>query len=130
MSRTTLRAAGVSVIIAWAIWAAAYLVLYAIIPSSEIASKSLLPCEVYFPLTLLSTWLALTCMATIGQTGRSILFGLLYIGVPVLTLVVVLFSHFALTPEARKSLDEGIAVLVGVIYLLGTSGHTPPLAAV
>ena len=39
MSRTTLRAAGVSVLIAWAIWAAAYLALYAITSFGEHSSQ-------------------------------------------------------------------------------------------
>ena len=121
MSRTMLRVAAVSVAVAWVIWAAAYLALYAILPSADVASRSLVPFQVYFPLALLGTWLALTCTATIGQTGRPILFAILFCGVPAVTVGVVLFSNFALTRGARQTLDEGITVLVGVVFLLGTT---------
>jgi len=123
MSRTMLRAAGVSVLVAWLIWAAAFLGLYAILLLANVAPKSMFPGEVgwwYFPLTLLGAWLTLTFVATIGQTGRSIFFVILFIGVPALTVAVTLFSHWGLTPVARTTLDAGIATLVGVIYLLGT----------
>ena len=123
MSRTTLRAAGVSVIIAWAIWAAAYLGLYAILLLANVAPRSLFPSEVgwlYFPLTLLGTWLTLTCIATIGQAGRSILFGSLFIGVPAVAVGVILISHFVLMPAADDLLNACIATFIGVVYLLGT----------
>ncbi len=121
MSRTMLRAAGISVAFAWAIWAAAYLALYAILPSADTGPRSLVPFQVYLPLALLGTWLALTCTATIGQAGRPNLFGILFCGVPALTVGVILFSHFVLTREAKQALDEGITILVGVIFLLGTT---------
>jgi hypothetical protein len=123
MSRTMLKAAGVSVLVAWVIWAAAFLALYVILLLANVAPRWPLPSEVgwwYFPLTLLGTWLALTFVATIGQTGRSILFGILFCGVPALTFAVTLISHWALTPAARTALNDGITTLVGVIFLLGT----------
>ena len=123
MSRTTLRAAGMSVFVAWAIWVAAYLGLYAILLMANAAPRSLFPVEVgwlYLPLTLLGTWLALTCMATIGQAGRPILFGILFCGVPAVTVGVILISRFALTPAAGGTLNDGIATLVGAAFLLGT----------
>ncbi len=123
MSRTMLKTAGVSVIIAWAIWAAAYLGLYAILLLANVGPRSLFPSEVgwwYLPLTLLGTWLALTCMATIGQAGRPILFGVLFCGVPAVTVGVIVISHFVLTPGATTVLNECITTLVGVVYLLGT----------
>ena len=81
MSRTMLRVAGMSVLTAWVIWAATYFALYAILVLANAAPKSLFPDEagwLYFPLTLLGAWLGLTCMATIGQAGRPILFGILF----------------------------------------------------
>jgi hypothetical protein len=127
MSRTTLKAAGMSVLVAWAIWIAAFLGLYAILFLANVGPHELLnkqlPGEAgwwYFPLTLLGTWLALTFVATIGQTGRPILLGALFCGVPSMTMVVALFSHFVLTPEGRTMLDQGIATLVGLVFILGT----------
>ncbi len=123
MSRTTLRAAGVSVLVAWVIWIAAYIGLYATLLMANVAPRKLFPDELgwwYFPITLLGTWLLLACMTAIGQAGRSLLFGTLYCGVPAVTIGVLLISHFVLTPEAAVALIEGITTLLGVAYLLGT----------
>ena len=131
MSRTTLRVAGVSVIAAWVIWAAAYLGLYAILLAND-APRSLFPREVgwwYFPLTLLGTWLLLACMTNIGQAGRPNLFGILFCGVPAVTVGVIVISHFALTPAASVVLQECIATLLGVFSCLGPSGRSSRRAA-
>ncbi len=123
MSRTTLLAAGKSVLVAWGIWAAAYLALYAILHLVKVAPGLQLPDEMawwYFPLTLVGTWLGLACLATIGQAGRPVLFGILFIGTPALAFALLLLSHFVLTPEDSKALEAGITTLVGVIFLVGT----------
>jgi hypothetical protein len=123
MSRTMLKAAGISVLIAWVLWAAALMALYAILLLANVAPRPVLPGDAgwwYFPLTLLGTWLALTFTATIGQAGRPILFGILFCGVPALTIGFTLISGFALTPQARTTLGQGVTTLVGLIFVLGT----------
>jgi hypothetical protein len=127
MSRATLKAAGISALLAWAIWTVALLGLYAILLLANFGPHELLkdhlPGEVnwwYFPLTLLGTWLGLTFVMTIGQTGRPILLGALFCGVPAITIVVALFSHFVLTPDGKIMLNQVIATLIGLIYILST----------
>jgi hypothetical protein len=123
MSRMMLKAAGISVFAAWVIWALAWLALYAILLLANVAPGLQLPGELswwYFPMTLLGTWLALTFVATIGQTGRPILYGILFCGVPALTLGVTLISHYALTPAARTTFAAWITTLVGAVFALGT----------
>jgi len=124
MSRTMLKAAGISVLIAWVLWAAVFLVLFAILLLANVDPRPHLPKEVgwwYFPVTLLGSWLALTVMATIGLAGRPTLYGILFCGLPALAMGAILFSHYALSPQASTIFKEGITTAVGVIYILGTA---------
>jgi len=124
MSRTMLRAAGISVLIAWVLWTVAFLIVFAILLLANVEPRPHLPKEVggwYFPATLLGAWLSLTVMATIGHAGRPTLYGLLFCGVPALALGAILFSHYALSPAAKTIFAEGITMAVGAIYILGTA---------
>jgi len=123
LSRTMLKAAGISMVVAWAIWAAAYLALYAILLLANVAPRPLLAGDIgwwCFPLTLLGTWAALTFVATIALTGRQFLLLGLFVGIPALTIGITMISLFLLTPETRKTFSEGITTLVGMIFILGT----------
>ena len=124
MSRTMLRAAGISVLVAWVLWAAAFLVLFAILLLANVDPTPHLPREVgwwYFPVTLLGAWLALTVIATIGQAGRPTLYAILFIGAPALAMLAMIFSHYALSDAATTIFKEGVTATVGVIYILGTA---------
>ena len=60
MARTMLKAAGISLLVAWALWAVAFLALFAILLLSHVDPRPQLPNEVgwwYFPITLLGTWM-------------------------------------------------------------------------
>ena len=86
-------------------------------------SQIKLPSEVgwwYFPLTLLGGWIGLTFLATIGQTGRPKLFGIVFFGIPVLTIGNIMISQLALTPEAQTRCNDSIATVVGMLFLIGT----------
>ena len=107
MARTMLKAAGISLLVAWALWAAAFLALYAILLLAHVDPRPQLPNEVgwwYFPITLLGTWIALALLATLGQTGRPSLLASLFCGVPAITVAVIVFAHFALSPAERIEL--------------------------
>jgi hypothetical protein len=123
LSRTMLKAAGISVLLAWVVWATAFLVLYAILLLAHVEPRPQLPREVgwwFIPLTLVGTWLALTVMAVIGQAGRPTLFGALFCGLPGVSLGLLAFSQYVLTPEARAQFGEGMTILVGAIFIAGT----------
>ena len=80
----------VTALVAWAIWAAAFLALYAILLLAHVDPAPQLPREMgwwYFPVTLLGTWLGLTLMATIGQAGRPMLLAILFFCVPALDIL-------------------------------------------
>lgn len=123
MARTILKAAVLSTLLAWAFWAMAFLAVYAIILIANVDPTPHLPTEVgwwYFPATLLGTWTALAAITTIGLTGRPTLYGLLFCGLPALTLGAILFSHYVLSPDGQTQFKDGITAIVGAIYIVGT----------
>ncbi len=123
LSRTMLKAAGISVLFAWVVWAVAYLALYSILHVVNIEPRPVLPGEVgwwYFPLTLLGTWIALTFMAVLGQTGRPYLIAILFCVLPAIAIALTAFSHYVLTPEARTRFIDGMTILVGALYFVAT----------
>lgn len=124
MSRTMLKTAGISVLFAWMLWATSFLALYAILLLANVEPRPQLPREMgwwFLPLTLLGTWLTLTVMAVIGQTGRPSLFAILFCCVPAVTLGLAVFANYCLTPEARAVLYDGTTILVGALYVMGTA---------
>jgi len=123
LSRTMLKTAGISVLFAWIVWAAAFLVVYATLLLASVEPRPQLPRELgwwFIPLTLLGTWLGLTFMAVLGQTGRPTLIGILFCGLPALGIGLTAFSHYVLTPDARIQFVDGLIVLMGALYLVGT----------
>jgi hypothetical protein len=124
MSRTMLKAAGISVFIAWIIWALAFLAVYAILLLAHIDPRPQLPKAVgwwYFPVTLVGSWIVLTFLATIGQTGRPMLYAILFCGIPAVFIGTTLLSHYALSDAAQAQLRQCIAAATGVIFVLGTA---------
>jgi hypothetical protein len=124
MSRTMLKAAGISVLISWVIWAAAFLALYGILLIADIDPRPQLPVDPgwwYFPVTLLGAWLGLSVIATIGQAGRPMLFGILFCGLPAMSILGILIERYTLSPEASLRVNEGITTLVGVIFIFATA---------
>jgi hypothetical protein len=123
MARTMLRVAGISVFVSWAIWAAALLGLYGILLLAHVDLKPAFSDGLEWwrlPLTLAGTWLLLSFVATIGQTGRPILLGILFCGVPALTAGVTITSHWLLTPEGRLILEGSVVTIIGLVFAFGT----------
>ena len=123
MVRSMLKAAGISLLLAWALWAVAFLALYAILLLAHVDPRPQLPSEVgwwYFPITLLGTWIALALFATLGQTGRPSLLASLTCGVPAIAIGVMVFANCALSPAERLEFDRWLAAALGVIFILGT----------
>ena len=101
MARTMLKAAGISLLLAWVLWATAFLAMYAVLLMAHVDPRPQLPSEVgwwYFPITLLGTWIALTLLATLCQTGSPSLLASLFCGIPAIAIGVMVFANFALSP--------------------------------
>ena len=123
MSRTILKAAALSVLIAWAIWGAAFLSLFAILFATNAMPQPLLPSGVqwwYFPATLLGCWTVVALGTSGGLMGSLKWSGQFYAGVIVFILTLFLFSKFALSHAAQTQLFYGVLAVSGIAFVLGT----------
>jgi hypothetical protein len=118
MARTILKAAARSVLIAWGIWAAAILAVYAIltitISISAIAAQSL-PWW-FIPATLLGNWIVMAVGAAIRLTGR--LKPLLALFLSVISLPIAIAAIIAIANQ--RLLGQGVATIIGVGFVLAT----------
>ncbi|HEV3024290.1 MAG TPA: hypothetical protein VGX76_17565, partial [Pirellulales bacterium] len=124
LAQSILKTAAKSVLMAWFIWAGAFLALYLLLLAIDAVPRLNLPTELgwrYLPATLLGSWVVVATAASIGLTGRSRPF------VEVLLLsfasfvVVSLFSKYALSPQARQQLVHGAAYAAAAAMALGTA---------
>ena len=123
MSRTILKTAALSVLIAWAIWGAAFLSLFAILFATNARPQPLLPSGVqwwYFPATLLGCWTVLALGTSGGLMGSLKWSGQFYAGVIVFIISLFLFSKFALSHAAQTQLFYGVMAVSGIAFVLGT----------
>lgn len=119
MAHTILKTSAKSILVAWIIWAVAFLTLYVIL----LAIQSF-PQPVgwwYFPATLLGPWIVVTSLALVGLTGRSRPFVQLFCGLFALFIGLSLFSKFALSHRAQEQFGRGAMVAIGVVFVLGTA---------
>jgi hypothetical protein len=123
MSRTILKAAALSVLFAWAIWAAAFLSLVAYLFVTNTLPQPLFPGGVqwwYFPATLLGCWTVLALATSGGLMGELKWFGLLYAGLMCFFVAEVVFSKFVLSHAAQAQVFYGTVTTCGVLFVLGT----------
>jgi len=124
LARTILKAAAKSVLIAWIIWAAAFLALYLLLVVIDVVPKPALPKELgwwYFPATVLGPWIVLALVASMGLTGRSRPFLDLFVLTFAIYVVLSLFSKFALSRQAQEQFGRGAVYTAAVLMVLGTS---------
>ncbi|MEK6257996.1 MAG: hypothetical protein AABP62_05185 [Planctomycetota bacterium] len=123
MSRTILKTAALSVLIAWATWAAAFLILFGILLATQTMPQPFLPSGVqwwYFPATLLGSWTVLALVTSLGLAGRMTWIGFLFFGLFGLIIALCLFSKFALSHAAQSQLFYGLMAAGGIAFVLGT----------
>ncbi len=124
LARTLLKVAARSVLLAWFIWATAFLAVYLILlaigfsPGPEF-SDSLR--WWYFPVTLVGAWMAVALVASIGLTGRSELFTKLLAAFLVLSISLSLLFRFVLSDQAQEQFIYGATTVSGVVFLLATT---------
>ncbi len=122
MARVLLIVIGKSVLVAWGIWATAFLIACA---SMLLFGKTPeFPAEVhwwYWPATLLGCWIVASTFASIVMTGRAKLFTLISIGVMVVYFVLMVASAFAPSKELYNRVSDGLAACWGVGFVLGTA---------
>ena len=123
LARAILKTAGQSVILAWVIWAAAFLAVYGILLAAQVVPQPAFPNGVhwwYFPATFLGLWTTVTLMTSLGLMGRPWLVLILFIAAVSSFIAIKLFSKYALSHEAQMMLLHISQITIGVACLLGT----------
>ncbi|MGH9818454.1 MAG: hypothetical protein ACRD6I_20515, partial [Candidatus Acidiferrales bacterium] len=124
MARAILRTVAKSVLLAWVIWAAAFLIAYVVLTAAGAAPALKLPEGMnwwYLPGTLLGPWVVVGILTSIGLAGRSKSAYQLLCGFAAAVIGVMLLSKLALSPEARWLLQRTLVAIVGGTLLLGTA---------
>jgi hypothetical protein len=117
MARLTLAVAGLSTLIAWAIWAAGFLLAISM-PIPLDPSQPALPRagDLLFvlPATLLSGWTTMALASAIGLAGRQWLYTWLLAGLLVLVLLVAVFGRFGLPVHWHVPFGNLVASVAGI----------------
>lgn len=124
LSGIILLMAGRSVLLAWSIWAVAFLVFYLIALASGVMLQPKFPAQMlwlYFPATLLGPWIVCTAGASIGLTGHRWFFIEIICGGLILFITSSLVSQYFLSREERLLLSRVCAEVNGVLLVLGTA---------
>src|SRR5262245_14377297 len=122
MSRTLLKTAGQSVLVAWVIWAFSFLTLYAILRLCGVTGPTL-PVELgwwYFPATLLGAWIIVGLGAAVGLADRPLRVAKLVCGLFALFIGLPLFARFCLSPSTRTQLWYATIGICAAVLILTT----------
>jgi hypothetical protein len=123
LANILLKACGLSVLLAWLMWVAAYAGVYVVLRATQATPLSFLPNELswwYYPLTLLGPWVAVTLVASVGLSGRATRFIVIGGGLFAAWIAVNIAGKYAIPPEHEQILNRGFIVLVSALFVLGT----------
>lgn len=123
ISRTTLKVLARSVLIAWAIWAVPFLILFASLHALEAVPNVQVLEDFgwwYFPATLLGSWTVVSVLAAISMTGRTQLLAQLICGLLGGFVGLATFRRFVLPASAWLPFDRGVGITIAALLLLGT----------
>ena len=124
MSRTMLRAAARSLLLAWAIWIAAVLLTSGLLATFGALPDPLLSDDLDWralPAAFLGSWILMGGLAAMAMMGRSQLLSKLFIGFFAAFIGLTIFATFALSPEAHDWLMRGLATAIGLSCMAGTA---------
>jgi hypothetical protein len=122
MARIILSAAAKSVVLAWLLWAAAFLAVYLILLATQ-GQPPTLPREIngwYFPAVLIGAWAVTGVLTTAGLAGRSRLFLIVFCGLVASYIGLSLFAKLALAREAREQFLQGTLAVSAMLAILMT----------
>jgi hypothetical protein len=123
MSRTILKTAGQSVVVAWAIWAGSFLTLYVILRLAGVAIPDALPRELgwwYFPATLLGPWVIVGVGAALGLADRPVLVAKLACGLWALFIALSVCAKMFLSQPGQRLLWNGTVGVCAALLILAT----------
>jgi hypothetical protein len=125
MVRSLLRAAAVSLLLAWAAWAAAVLAVYGILWACGAAPSPWLPKALDWrdiPATFVGSWIILAGWISLALTGRATLIVRMLVALTSTYIGVAVAAKFALSPEMHAMVFHAIAAGLGAVFLIGTAG--------
>ena len=120
MARIILKMTAQSLLLAFSIWAGAFLVTGAALLVCGLAPNDIIPKNIpwwSFLAAPLGCWTVITVIASIGLTGRPILFAQIFCAVFALYLACLCLSLFLLSHEGREQLFLGVAYFIPVAIL-------------
>jgi hypothetical protein len=122
MARTILKNAAASVLVGWLLWAVGLLGVFLILWATErVPETALNPWGwAYVPATLLGVWTVMGLGASIGMAGRPYLLVKVLGGAMFTHIALVLFSSFALSPQAQAAFGRGVTIALAAAFLAGT----------
>ncbi|MDB5341166.1 MAG: hypothetical protein JWN70_6785 [Planctomycetaceae bacterium] len=124
LSRIILEMVARSILLAWSIWAVAFLIFYLIAMASGVTLQPKFPARMlwlYFPATLLGPWIVCTAGASMGLTGHRWFFIEIVCGGLFVFIMSSLISQYFLSREERVLLARVCAEVIGVLLVLGTA---------
>ena len=124
MARTILKMTAQSLLLAFSIWAGAFLITGAILLACGLAPGDIVPKEIpwwFFFAAPVGCWTVITVLASIGLTGRPVLFAKICCAILALYLASVFFSVFVLTEKGRDQFFTGVAFIISVVLLSVTA---------
>lgn len=124
MTRTLLRTAALSLLLAWAVWALAVAVACGIFWACGAAPETLFPKWLEWreiPASLLGSWIILASWISLALTGRATLIVRALVVLLSTYIGVALTAKFTLSSEMRAMVFHAIAAAIGVAFLVGTA---------
>ncbi len=124
MARTILKMTAQSLLMAFSIWAGVFLFVGAILLAYGLAPTDIIPKEVVwwsFLAAPLGCWAVIAVLASIGLTGRPVLYAQICCAVFALYLTCLCLSLFVLSDKGREQLSLGVAYLIPAAILSVTA---------
>jgi hypothetical protein len=124
MSRSILRVAAISLLGAWAVWAAALAAIWLTLTALGANPAPFFPKELDWrelPGSFLGSWVILGGVISTGLTGRSKPATRLWCGLVTGGIGLMLVAKFGLSPAAQAQLLSVVASAVGVLSVAGTA---------
>ncbi|MEI8017818.1 MAG: hypothetical protein WCH39_06420 [Schlesneria sp.] len=124
MARTILKMTAQSLLLAFSLWAGAFLVTAVILLGYGLTPGDIIPKEIpwwSFLAAPLGCWTVITVLASIGLTGRPVLFAKICCAMLALYMASLFFSVFVLTEKGRDEFFTGVALIISAVLLSGTA---------
>jgi hypothetical protein len=122
-AHTILRAAAASLLLAWAFWALAVILAYAVCAASGQLPDQLIPHDHdwrQIPATVAASWIVMASVLSVMLTGRPRLIVRLVTATILAYIAFALFAKYALPPASRDLAMKAVVLTIGAAFLVGT----------